>query len=80
MILSLLMYALMVATFVAVVGTLVSDAVRSRSRAGAPVRVAAHLPRDARRPVRRRGECVQATGALNGAGRPAHSPARPRRR
>jgi hypothetical protein len=76
MILSLLMYALMVATFVAVVGTLVSDAVRSRSRAGAPLRVAAHLPRDARRRVRRRGECVQAAGA----GRPAHAPARPPRR
>ena len=80
MTLSLLMYALMVSTFVAVAGILVFDAVRSRQRAAPPPHAGTSAQRYARELVRHRGDCPQpADGTPSGVRAPVRSPARPRR-
>jgi hypothetical protein len=67
MTLSLLMYALMGAALVALVVAVVFDARRSRSGADAGAGLVTRPPRDARRRVRPRGDCLQrADGDANG--------------
>jgi hypothetical protein len=80
MTLSLLMYSLMVSTFVALVCILAVDALRSRLKRSRPVRVAAPMPRYARGRVQHRWDCPQPTDASSTARKRTRSTALPRRR